>query len=62
MSWCISITINENSKEEAVKLLNEAVNEIKTKDDIFFDGGEVIDGGVFGSLPRLKYDSYKGMH
>lgn len=62
MSWCISIVINETSKEEALKLLDWVVNEIKTKDDIFIEGPVVGDSwGKMMNLKRFKYDSYKGM-
>lgn len=57
MSWCISIVINEVSREEAIKLLDCAVNHIKTENNIFFDSKITDDDG----LPRLEYDSYKGI-
>ena len=57
MSWSIKITINETSKAEAFKLLDRAVDEIKTKDEVFIDGEFNSDG----RLIRLKYNSYKGI-
>lgn len=61
MSWCINIVINEASKKEALKLLEEIVEDIKSKDDIFIEG-PVVDGywGKMMQLQRFKYDSYWG--
>ena len=62
MSWCIRITINEDSKEEAVKLLDFAVKNIKEGDTIYISYREQIDKNHKDShLPRISYDSYKGI-
>lgn len=56
MSWSVRIIINESSRKKVLKLLDEAVDEIKTEEEVFFDG-DIYDG----RLPRLKYGSYKGI-
>ena len=62
MSWSISIIINEDSKEEAIKLLDFAVKNIKEDDTIYISYHEQADKNHSDShLPRLAYDSYKGI-
>lgn len=62
MSWCISIVINEISKEEALKSLDKIRGEIKTKDDIFVEGPIVDDSfGKLMGFKKFKYDSYTGI-
>lgn len=35
MSWCISILISEETKEEALRVLIKATEEAKTNDNLF---------------------------
>lgn len=60
MNWCISIKINEKSKEEALRLLDETVKKMKVGGNIEHEEYHPEDYHVL-RLPRLKYDSYEGI-
>lgn len=60
MPWCISITINEASKEEALKQLEKAVEDIKTLKHFYHRIGST-DSRCGTSIPYVEYESYEGI-
>lgn len=57
MSWYISITINEVSREEAIRELEKTVKTIKAGKTMFNDPVEQDPKGI----PYTAYDSYEGL-
>lgn len=60
MSWCIDIVINEDSKEKAIKALEETVKKLKKGGSVEYVEYHNGDKNII-HLPRLKYDSYEGL-
>lgn len=55
MSWCISITIDEESRKDALRRLEQIVESIKVQEEVFY-ASDRRSGTIYS-----EYDSYEGL-